>query len=104
MRNRSWAAFFSGTYRTGSAVEPTIALAFLRALSNVLAASLLGMIALYRRLISPLLGPACRFHPTCSCYATDAIVRYGPFLGTAYALGRLARCHPLCEGGYDPVR
>ena len=102
MRNRSWAAFFSGTSRTGSGIEPLVA--FFKALSDVLAASLLGIVALYRRWISPLLGSNCRFHPTCSCYATDVIVRYGPFVGTAYALGRLARCHPLCEGGYDPVR
>lgn len=102
MRNRSWAAFFSGTWTRALPVE--LLAAFFKALSDVLAASLLGMIAMYRRLISPLLGPACRFHPTCSCYASDAIVRYGPFLGTAYALGRLARCHPFSEGGYDPVR
>lgn len=101
MRNRSWAAFFSQTPADGSILEP--AGLPIRGLTGLLAAILLGAIALYRRWISPLLGPNCRFHPTCSSYATEAIVRHGPFLGTARALGRLARCHPLCEGGYDPV-
>ncbi|HYB98352.1 MAG TPA: membrane protein insertion efficiency factor YidD [Candidatus Limnocylindrales bacterium] len=65
---------------------------------------LLAIIAIYRTLISPVLGPSCRFHPTCSSYAAEAIRRYGPLRGTARALGRIARCHPFCEGGYDPVQ
>ena len=85
----------------GSRPEPLCA--FFQACSGLLAAVLLGVIALYRKWVSPLLGPNCRFHPTCSSYATEAIVLYGPFLGTARALGRLARCHPFCDGGYDPV-
>lgn len=101
MRNRSWAASFSETVFEGSRSEPSRT-AF-RGIQGLLVAILLGFIALYRRWISPLLGPTCRFHPTCSSYAKEAIVRYGPFLGTARALGRLARCHPLCDGGYDPV-
>lgn len=101
MRNRSWAAFFSGTSATSSIIEPTSAI--LRKISGLLAAVLLGVIALYRKGISPLLGPSCRFHPTCSAYAEESIVRHGPILGTARALGRIARCHPLNEGGYDPV-
>jgi hypothetical protein len=72
-------------------------------LTRLLAAFLLGVIALYQRWISPLLGPRCRFHPTCSSYAAESIVRHGPIRGSARALGRLARCHPLCDGGFDPV-
>ncbi len=101
MRNRSWAAFSSVTLSAGPEPEP-LSVVF-RGFSSLLAAVLLSALALYRKWISPLLGPNCRFHPTCSSYATEAIVRYGPLRGTARALGRLARCHPLCDGGYDPV-
>ena len=101
MRNRSWAAFFSGTPSVGSRPEPLGPL--FQGLSGLLTAALLGVIALYRKWVSPLLGPNCRFHPTCSSYASEAIVLYGPLLGSARALGRLARCHPFCDGGYDPV-
>lgn len=101
MRNRNWAAYFSGTPLADREPEPLGA--FLQGISGLLAAFLLGNIALYRKWISPLLGPSCRFHPTCSSYATEAIVRHGPLRGSALALGRLARCHPLCDGGYDPV-
>jgi len=73
-------------------------------LSRILAASLVLSIDAYRRLVSPLLGPHCRFHPTCSRYAVEAIQRYGPLRGTACAIARLTRCHPLTDGGYDPVR
>ena len=101
MRNRNWAAFYSGTPLVDLRPEPLSLLS--KELSGLLAATLLGLIALYRKWVSPLLGPNCRFHPTCSAYASEAIVRYGPFLGTARTLGRLARCHPFCDGGYDPV-
>lgn len=101
MRNRSWAAFFSRTPADGASTDPLST--FLQGISGLLALVLIGAIAFYRKGISPLLGPNCRFHPTCSGYAEEAIVRYGPFLGTARALGRIGRCHPFCEGGYDPV-
>jgi putative membrane protein insertion efficiency factor len=65
---------------------------------------LLALIAIYQKAVSPLLGPHCRFHPTCSNYAAEAIARYGPMAGTARALARLVRCHPLSQGGFDPVR
>jgi putative membrane protein insertion efficiency factor len=68
-----------------------------------LRASLLALIAGYRRLISPLLPPACRFYPSCSEYASEAIVRHGAVRGSALATRRLTRCHPWCEGGVDPV-
>src|SRR4051812_46629666 len=101
MRNRSWAAFFSGTPSADS--RPETPTAILRGPGHLLAAVLLGIIAVYQRWLSPLLGPNCRFHPTCSSYAREAIVRHGPLRGTAYALGRIARCHPFCDGGHDPV-
>lgn len=66
-------------------------------------AVLIGLIKIYRYLVSPLLGPCCRFHPTCSTYAIEAITRYGALRGTAAALWRLARCHPWHPGGFDPV-
>ncbi|MBM4120047.1 MAG: membrane protein insertion efficiency factor YidD [Nitrospira sp.] len=64
----------------------------------------LAVIAFYQRWISPLLGPACRFDPTCSQYAADAIRRYGFIKGSALACWRLLKCHPFHPGGHDPVR
>lgn len=63
----------------------------------------LAILALYRRLISPLLPPACRFYPTCSQYASDAIENHGLRRGGWMAFRRLTRCHPLHPGGLDPV-
>ncbi len=64
----------------------------------------LGMIRLYQRWVSPLLGPACRFEPTCSHYAGEAIRRYGILRGSGRAAWRLMKCHPFHPGGYDPVK
>jgi len=58
----------------------------------------------YKLAISPLLPQACRFTPTCSQYAAEAIGKYGFWKGLALGLKRLSRCHPFSEGGYDPVR
>jgi putative membrane protein insertion efficiency factor len=60
-------------------------------------------IRLYQYCISPVLPPACRFFPTCSAYATEAVLRHGVLRGGLLALRRLARCHPFGEYGYDPV-
>lgn len=57
----------------------------------------------YRFVLSPLLGPACRFEPSCSRYAEEAIDRHGVVRGSQLTLTRLARCHPLGGSGYDPV-
>ena len=57
----------------------------------------------YQLVLSPLLGGACRFTPSCSAYASEAIDRHGAFKGSCLAVKRIARCHPLCHGGYDPV-
>ena len=65
--------------------------------------ALLGVIAVYRRVISPLLGPHCRFAPTCSEYAAEAIATHGALRGGWMALKRVARCHPWSVGGVDHV-
>ena len=63
----------------------------------------LGLLRLYKLILSPLLPAACRYEPTCSVYAREAIERHGAIHGTVLAARRLARCHPFREGGYDPV-
>jgi uncharacterized protein len=57
----------------------------------------------YRAALSPLFGPSCRYHPTCSVYAEEAIGRWGVGRGSLLALWRLLRCHPFARGGLDPV-
>lgn len=68
----------------------------------LLSESLILLIRAYRLLISPLLGPVCRFHPSCSTYMVESIRKYGVFKGVLRGLGRLSRCHPWNPGGYDP--
>jgi len=62
-----------------------------------------GILGAYKRFVSPLLPPACRFTPTCSEYAREAVTRHGLRRGLAFAARRLARCHPFHAGGPDPV-
>ena len=64
---------------------------------------IVALLGLYKRLLSPLLGARCRFEPSCADYARVAVVRFGSGRGGMLALARLARCHPLCRGGFDPV-
>ena len=63
----------------------------------------LGLLRLYKFVLSPLLPAACRYQPTCSDYAREAVERHGALRGTILAARRLARCHPFREGGFDPV-
>lgn len=72
-------------------------------ISRALVWLLLLPIRFYQIAISPLLGPSCRYTPTCSEYARQAIVKHGPFKGTWLALKRILRCHPWGGSGYDPV-
>jgi putative membrane protein insertion efficiency factor len=62
-----------------------------------------GLIKIYQKLVSPNLGKNCRYSPTCSSYAAGSIGRFGIFKGSWLAMKRIGRCHPLHEGGYDPV-
>jgi hypothetical protein len=64
---------------------------------------LLTAIRIYQWTLSPLIGRSCRFLPTCSCYAAEAIERFGALHGSWLGLRRLSRCHPWHAGGYDPV-
>lgn len=64
---------------------------------------LLALIRAYRYVLSPWIGGQCRFEPTCSVYAMQAIELYGPLRGSWLAVKRLLRCHPFCPGGKDPV-
>lgn len=70
---------------------------------SLLARVLSAVIGLYRRVISPLLPRSCRYEPTCSAYALEAIRIHGALRGTGLALRRVARCHPFRPGGIDPV-
>jgi putative membrane protein insertion efficiency factor len=69
----------------------------------VIRALLLALVRAYRRLVSPALPPACRFHPSCAAYAETALARHGAVKGGWLAARRLARCHPFHPGGIDPV-
>ena len=65
--------------------------------------TLLGVIVVYRYALSPFLGQRCRFHPSCSAYAAEALTKYGALRGSWLAAKRVCRCHPFHPGGHDPV-
>jgi putative membrane protein insertion efficiency factor len=65
--------------------------------------ALMALVHGYRLLLKPWLGNACRFEPTCSQYALDALQRHGALVGSTLAAGRIVRCHPWCDGGLDPA-
>jgi putative membrane protein insertion efficiency factor len=71
---------------------------------NAVKTILISVLKIYKLILSPLLPPSCRFVPTCSEYAMEAIARYGALRGSGMALRRLCRCHPFRPGGYDPVK
>jgi len=71
--------------------------------SSPIGALMRALIRAYQLLISPWLGPRCRFYPSCSAYALEALEQHGLARGGILALYRLGRCHPGCAGGYDPV-
>ena len=64
---------------------------------------LIAVVKAYRLVLSPWLGSACRFEPTCSAYALNALESHGALIGSYLTVGRLVRCHPWCAGGHDPV-
>ena len=68
-----------------------------------LARVLIALVVAYRRYVSPVLPARCRFYPSCSAYALQAVERHGALRGTGLAVWRLLRCHPFHPGGYDPV-
>ena len=71
--------------------------------TGVVARVLMAVISGYRMFVSPLLGPRCRFYPSCSAYALDALREHGALRGLWLAVRRIGRCHPFNPGGYDPV-
>ncbi|MEW6145537.1 MAG: membrane protein insertion efficiency factor YidD [Thermodesulfobacteriota bacterium] len=73
-------------------------------ISNLLVYLATLLIKVYKYAVSPILPSSCRFYPSCSEYAIDALKKYGPWRGSWLTLKRIARCHPLSAGGYDPVR
>lgn len=70
---------------------------------HIVSKTVLALLRAYKWAISPLLPRSCRYVPTCSEYAMEAVERYGALRGVWMALGRLLRCHPFAKGGYDPV-
>ncbi len=64
----------------------------------------LDLLGVYKALVSPFLPPACRFEPTCSEYAREAVEKYGAMRGIWMGVKRILRCQPFCKGGHDPVR
>jgi uncharacterized protein len=74
-----------------------------RGLAHVVSRPLIWLVRLYQVGLSPLLPASCRYYPSCSAYALEALQRYGAWRGSWLAIRRIARCHPFHAGGYDPV-
>lgn len=72
-------------------------------MSRALALPLIWLVRVYQMVVSPLLGPTCKFYPSCSAYAVEALGSHGPLRGTWLAARRLSRCHPWSDGGVDHV-
>tara|TARA_Y100001968_G_scaffold329171_1_gene377918 strand:+ start:941 stop:1207 length:267 start_codon:yes stop_codon:yes gene_type:complete len=81
----------------------TLSLDIPKRLNSLLAKLFVFLINCYKKLLSPILGPRCRFIPSCSSYAVEAITRHGPWKGGWLSLIRLSRCHPFTPCGCDPV-
>jgi uncharacterized protein len=75
----------------------------MKELFRILALPFIGLIRIYQKFISPLLGPQCRFTPTCSQYSLESFKKYGVFKGFWLSIKRISRCHPWGGKGYDPV-
>ncbi len=69
----------------------------------MMARLMIRLVRAYQLILSPFFGQQCRFYPTCSQYAIEAIQKHGAIRGTYYAVHRLTRCHPWCAGGHDPI-
>ncbi|HEY9268767.1 MAG TPA: membrane protein insertion efficiency factor YidD [Methylotenera sp.] len=69
----------------------------------MMARILVWIVKAYQLVLSPFFGQQCRFYPTCSQYAVEAIQKHGALLGSYYTVRRLSRCHPWCDGGHDPI-
>lgn len=78
-------------------------MSLLDGVSRLIAGILIAPIRVYRRWVSPHTPPTCRFSPTCSAYAEEALEKLGPLRAAPLIVWRIVRCHPLCKGGYDPV-
>ena len=100
---RPHAAPLAGPSQRPHPALATPALRFAPRRGDVLAWPLLALLWIYRHLVSPALPPACRYHPSCSQYAVEAITVHGPFRGAWLGARRLLRCHPWAPGGPDPV-
>jgi putative membrane protein insertion efficiency factor len=72
-------------------------------INQILSKVVIRLLNIYRFFLSPLLGNRCRFYPSCSCYAQEAVQAYGVIKGSRLVLMRLAKCHPFHPGGYDPI-
>lgn len=71
-------------------------------LKSLPASTLIALVRVYQITLSPMLGPMCRYTPTCSAYFIQAVEKYGAVRGSLKGLWRICRCHPFCQGGHDP--